>query len=88
MLEVESSVTDSNWQREFLRSPCQHMASRPPLFIKFGPWIDHGESISEGKFFLRVHRPFKTDATISGDTERSNYLIHVFVDLLNALLSF
>lgn len=52
--EAENSVWDSSQYTEYMRSPCQQMATRH-LFIKFGPLVDHGESISADKFLLSVH---------------------------------
>lgn len=40
---------------EYVRSPCQQMAARVLLFVKFGPLVDHGKSISEDQFLVRVH---------------------------------
>lgn len=48
---MKSSVRGSSRN---VRSPCQQMASRLLLFTKFGPYINHGESISEDKFLLEA----------------------------------
>lgn len=39
----------------YRRSPCQQMAAKLLLFIKFGSSIGHGESITADKFLLGVH---------------------------------
>lgn len=51
MMEAEFSL---RFFLEFARSPCEQMAPRLLFFIKFGPSVDHGESISANKFFLGI----------------------------------
>lgn len=50
---AKSSVWDSSWSTEYMRSQCQQMATRLLLFIKFRPSVDYGEPISADKFLLR-----------------------------------
>lgn len=53
--EAQSSVWGFSWRAENVRSPCQQMAARLLLLIKFGSLIDPGESISADKFLPGVH---------------------------------
>ena len=48
--KAESSVWHSSQNVEDVRSSCQQMATRLLLFIKSGPSVDHGISMSADKF--------------------------------------
>lgn len=53
--EAQGSIWGSSWCTENVRSPCQQMAARLLLLIKFGPLIDPRGSISADKFLPGVH---------------------------------
>ena len=40
---------------EYVKNPCQQIAARFLLFIKFGPLVDPGESTPADKLLLSVH---------------------------------
>lgn len=53
--EAKSSLKESSQYTEYMRRPCQQIAARLSLFIKFVPLFDHWKPISAGKFILGDH---------------------------------
>lgn len=53
--EAVSSVWCSSHYTEYVRSPCQQMATILLLFITFKPSVDYGESVLADKFHLKIH---------------------------------